>query len=194
VPRVKLVGSERTAMPGARVAGKIPPQERFEVTVRLRAAAPLPSGADFLRDGPLPRRRYMSRASYAKKYGTRAADFAKLRAFAKKYGLVVVEESAARHSTVLSGTAAAFSAAFAVTLRYYTHPRGSYRGRVGSIRLPKSLAGIVQGVFGLDNRPQATPHFQLAGAAGAASKQKRHDSASFTAPALARVRPMHRSH
>jgi kumamolisin len=129
----------------------------------------------------------MSRASYAKKYGTRAADFAKLRAFAKKYGLVVVEESAARHSTVLSGTAAAFSAAFAVTLRYYTHPRGSYRGRVGSIRLPKSLAGIVQGVFGLDNRPQATPHFQLAGAAGAASKQKRHDSASFTAPALARL-------
>ena len=65
--RVKLAGSERTAMPGARVAGKIPPQERFEVTVRLRPAAPLPSGADFMRDEPVRWRRYMSRASYAKK-------------------------------------------------------------------------------------------------------------------------------
>jgi kumamolisin len=187
VRRVKLVGSERTAMPGARVAGKISPEERFEVTVRLRPAALLPSGADFMRDGPLRRRRYLSRASYEKKYGTRAADFAKLRTFAKKYGLVVVEESAARHSSVLSGTAAAFSAAFAVTLRYYTHPHGSYRGRIGSIKLPKALAGIVQGVFGLDNRPQATPHFQLPSPASAASKKKRHDSASFTAPALARL-------
>jgi kumamolisin len=185
VRRVKLAGSERTAMSGARVAGKIPPQERFEVTVRLRPAAPLPSAAEYFHDGPLARRRYLSRAGYAKKYGTRAADFAKLRAFAKKYGLIVVAESAARHTSLLSGTAAAFSAAFAVQLRYYTHPQGSYRGRVGSISLPKSLAGIVQGVFGLDNRPQAAPHFQLAGAAGAQSKKKRHASASFTAPALA---------
>src|SRR5580700_1439240 len=118
VGRVKLAGSKRTAMPGARVAGKISPQERFEVTVRLRPAAALPADAEFLHDVPLQRRRYLSRASYAKKYGTRAADFAKLRAFAKKYGLTVVEESPARHSSILSGTAAAFSAAFAVTLRY----------------------------------------------------------------------------
>ena len=186
VGRVKLAGSERSAMPGARVAGKIPPQERFEVSVRLRPAAALPSDAGFQRDVPLKRRRYLSRASYTKKYGTRAADFSKLRTFAKKYGLVVVEENPARHTTVLSGTAAAFSAAFAVTLRYYMHPHGSYRGRIGSISVPKSLAGIIVGVFGLDNRPQAIPHFQLPGPAGAASK-KHQASASFTAPALARL-------
>jgi kumamolisin len=144
------------------------------------------SDADFLCDRPVRERRYLSRASYVKKYGTSAADFAKLRAFAKKYGLAVVEESPARHSSVLSGTAAAFSSAFAVTLRYYTHPNGSYRGRVGSIRLPKSLAGIVEGVFGLDNRPQAVPHFQMADAAGAASKKK-DDAASFAPPTLARL-------
>jgi len=74
-----------------------------------------------------------------------------------------------------------------VKLQYYTHPHGSYRGRVGSISLPKSLAGIVQGVFGLDNRPQAAPHFQLPGVVSAESKKKRHASASFTAPALARL-------
>jgi kumamolisin len=186
VQRVKLAGSERIAMPGARVAGKIPPEERFEVTVRLRPGALLPTSADFRQDQPLRQRRYLSRASYARKFGTSGADFAKLRAFAKKYGLVAVEENAARHSTVLSGSAAAFSAAFAVTLRYYAHANGSYRGRVGSIRLPKSLAGIVQGVFGLDNRPQAAPHFQLPAAGGAASKKQR-DAVSFTAPTLARL-------
>ena len=187
VRRVKLGGSERSAMPGARVCGRISPQERFEVTVRLRPAAPLPAGAAYLRDGPLRGRRYLSRATYEKKFGTRAADFQKLRAFAKRFGLIVVEESAARHSTVLSGTVAAFSAAFGVTLRNYSHPQGSYRGRIGSIRLPKSLAGIVQGVFGLDNRPQATPHFQLPRPLGAASAKKRHAGAAFTAPALARL-------
>jgi kumamolisin len=185
--RVKLAGSERIAMAGARVAGKISPEERFEITIRLRPAAALPSGeADFLRDRPVRQRRYLSRARYLKEYGTSPADFAKVRAFAKKYGLVVVEENAARHSTVLTGTAAAFSAAFAVTLRYYMHPNGSYRGRVGSIRLPKSLAGIVQGVFGLDNRPQAVPHFQLADAVSGVFKTQQ-DAASFTAPALARL-------
>ena len=187
VSRVKLAGSERTAMRGARIAGKIAPQERFEVSVRLRPAAPLPAGAEYFHDGPLARRRYLSRAGYARKYGTRDTDFAKLRAFAEKYGLVVVAESAARHTSVLSGTAAAFSAAFAVKLNYYTHPQGSYRGRVGSISLPRSLAGIVQGVFGLDNRPQAVPHFQLPVAAGARDRKKRGTSASFTAPTLARL-------
>ncbi|HSY08965.1 MAG TPA: S53 family peptidase [Steroidobacteraceae bacterium] len=187
VRRVKLAGSERSVMPGARVAARISPEERFEVTVRLRPGATLPSsGADFLSDRPVRKRRYLSRASYVKKYGTRAADFAKLRTFAKKYGLVVVAESPARHSSVLSGTAAAFSAAFAVTLQYYTHPNGSFRGRVGPIRLPQALAGIVQGVFGLDNRPQASAHFQLADAAGSASKNE-HAAASFTAPVLAQL-------
>jgi len=187
VQRVTLPGSRRIAMSGARAAGKVRSDERFEVTVRLRARAPLASaGAGYLDDGPLAKRHYLSRAAYAKKYGTSAADFLKLRAFAKKYALAVVEESPARHSVVLSGTAAAFSAAFAVTLRYYSHPQGSYRGRIGPIKLPKSLAGIVQGVFGLDNRPQAAPRFQVADTANPAAKKK-HDAAPFTVPTLAQL-------
>ncbi len=127
----------------------------------------------------------LARARYAQEYGTSAADFAKLRKFAKQYGLAVVEESAARHTSVLAGTAEAFSRAFGVTLRYYAHANGSYRGRVGPIRLPKSLAGIVRGVFGLDNRSQAQPRFQMATAGARPGKQA--DPASFTPPALARI-------
>jgi len=185
--RVKLAGSERVVMPGARVASKVAADERFEITVRLRPGAVLPTtDASFLADRPPHQRRYLSRATYLKMYGTRAADFARLRAFAKKYALVVVEENAARHSSVLSGTAAAFSAAFGVTLQNYWHPNGSYRGRKGSITLPASLQGIVQGVFGLDNRPQAAPHFQLRDAGGPQAKQK-SSGAAFNVPALAKL-------
>jgi kumamolisin len=181
--RVKLPGSARTPMPGARAIGKLAANERFEVTVRLRSGAVLAAaGANFLADEPPRRRRYLTRTAYQKRYGTRSADFAKLRSFAKQYALVVVEESAARHSVVLSGTAAAFSAAFGVTLRYYVHPNGSYRGRNGSITVPKSLAKIIEGVFGLDNRPQAVPHIQVSGAAAGAAV-----SAGFTVPALAKL-------
>ncbi|HEY5102751.1 MAG TPA: S53 family peptidase [Steroidobacteraceae bacterium] len=180
--RVKLPGSKRAPMPGAHAVGKLAAAERFEVTVRLRPRAALsPANANCLADEPPQRRRYLTRPAYEKTYGTRDADFMKLRSFAKQYRLVVVEESAARHSAVLSGTAAAFSAAFGVTLRNYVHPNGSYRGRKGSITVPKSLAPIIQGVFGLDNRPQAVPHFQVRDAAGAAA------SAAFSVPALAKL-------
>jgi kumamolisin len=63
---------------------------------------------------------------------------------------------------VLSGTAAKFGAAFGVQLADYAHPDGgSYRGRQGPIYIPSDLADIVQGVFGLDDRPAARPHFRL---------------------------------
>src|SRR5471032_1652765 len=102
VQRMTLPGSQRMAMPGARAMGKVRADERFDITVRLRPGATLAAaGAGYLDDGPLAKRRYLSRAAYAKKYGTSSADFEKLRAFAKKYGLVVVEESPARHSVVL---------------------------------------------------------------------------------------------
>jgi kumamolisin len=35
-----------------------------------------------------------------------------------------------------------------------------YRGRTGTVQIPSQLAGIVVGVFGLDNRPFAKPHFR----------------------------------
>jgi kumamolisin len=51
--------------------------------------------------------------------------------------------------------------AFGVELIDYEHPEGSYRGRVGSIQIPTEHASIIQGVFGLDDRPVAKPHFRF---------------------------------
>jgi len=50
--------------------------------------------------------------------------------------------------------------AFGVELKEYEHPNGRYRGRTGPVHLPAELQNVVEGVFGLDNRPQAKPHFR----------------------------------
>jgi kumamolisin len=82
-------------------------------------------------------------------------------AFARAHGLDVVETSIPRRSVVLAGTLAALSTAFGVTLQQYAHPGGTYRGRTGPIHVPPELAPIVQAVLGLDDRPQAQPHFRI---------------------------------
>src|SRR5258707_1867039 len=56
--------------------------------------------------------------------------------------------------------------AFGVTLVHRAHEGASYRVREGSITLPAELIGPVQAVLGLDNRPQAQPHFRVLGEAG----------------------------
>src|SRR5204863_7537776 len=62
----------------------------------------------------------------------------------------------------LSGTVEAMEQAFGVKLERYTEGRRSFRIRTGKINIPAELAGIVQGVFGLDNRPRVEPHFRIA--------------------------------
>ena len=183
-----IPGSQRSVMPGAKAVGAVTPDERFEVTVRLRSKAPTRSLVDdSAQADKLPaQRQYLSREDYAAVHGADARDIAKLVAFAQAHQLVVVESSAARRSVVLSGTATTLSVAFGATLQQYEHDGGTFRGRTGPISVPVDLAGIVEGVFGLDDRPQASPHFQrlhpegelVSRAAGAAN-------ASFTPPQLA---------
>jgi len=60
---------------------------------------------------------------------------------------------------------------------------GEYRGRTGAVRMPAELKGIVEGVFGLDNRPQAKPHFRRRKPQGEIHAQAA--ATSFTPPQLA---------
>src|SRR4051794_1302682 len=154
--RYTVPGTERRAMPGARAAAPVLPDERIEVSVRVRpkpGARNLGAGGT-LEDQAPAERSYLSRDEFAARHGAAAADMAKVAAFAKAHALAVVESSAPRRTVVLSGTAAAMSEAFGVTLKQFEHDGGTYRGRIGAISVPGELAGIVEGVFGLDNRPQ----------------------------------------
>jgi kumamolisin len=87
---------------------------------------------------------------------------------------------------VLAGTVAQFNDAFGVELQQYSHPGGTYRGRTGPVHVPVELNGIIEAVLGLDNRPQARPHFRMkAGDARRRSRPARAAATSFTPVQLA---------
>ena len=184
--RLPLAGSERSPMPGAREVGPANPNEKVEVTIRLKSRAgkkPIVSADAY---SQLPKKRTtLSRAEYEQRHGADPADVARVQAFARDHGLTVVETSPARRTVILSGTVAAMSDAFGVVLKQYEHPGGKYRGRTGALQLPADLHDIVEGVFGLDNRPQAQPHFRKRrGQTGIHA----HDAGtSYTPPELAQL-------
>jgi kumamolisin len=150
-----LPGSERKPMPGSREVGRYDANQSVEVTVRLRPRAAM---AHFRTAQAL------SREQFAERHGADASDLAKMEEFARANGLTVKESSVPRRTLVLSGAVSAMQQAFHVELKEYEHPAGNFRGRTGPIYLPEDLHGVVQGVFGLDNRPQAKPHFRRPGA------------------------------
>jgi len=160
--RVVLPGSERSARLGSRVVGAPDPNQQIKISVRVRPRQSLQNlaAANELNATPPHLRKYMSREQFAASYGANPEDLAKVEAFGHQHNLTVIETSQARRTVVLSGTVASLSAAFGVYLANYEHPDGAFRGRTGPIYIPEDLAGIVQGIFGFDNRPQARPHFR----------------------------------
>ena len=160
---VAIPGSERAPLPRARAIGKPDPRKIIGVTVllRSRAAEGLPAVEEMAARLP-HERQYLSREDFVAAHGADPEDIAKIRRFARQHRLVVVGQNAAARTVELRGTVAALSQAFQVRLMRYRHPRGIYRGRTGPVQVPAELHGIVQGVFGLDNRPQARPHFRQA--------------------------------
>lgn len=161
--RVELKGSTRAAVPGSQDVGPADPKHQIEVSVLLRRGSKpskFPSVAK-IGSTPLSKRKYLSREEFARLHGASAGDLEKIRAFAERYGLTVVSENPATRTVKLAGTVESFNSAFEADLRHYQHSSGSYRGRTGSLTIPKELGKIVQGVFGLDDRQQAKAHFRL---------------------------------
>lgn len=162
-----LSGSERKPLPGAQSVGKADPTERLEVTmlVRRRDNDKLTAQVGMLAAGDRSVG-HMRREEFAARHGADPADIAAVKAFAGAHGLAVVQENAGRRTVILSGTVAQFNAAFGVDLQHFEYHGGSYRGRTGPVHLPDELAGKVEAVLGLDNRPIARPHFRSRQAPG----------------------------
>jgi kumamolisin len=149
--KVALAGSERRPL-GTRV-GDQPDTETIEVSVILkpkkRATAPHQGGA------------VVSREAFAAANGADSVAVDKVKQFAKDNHLTVNEVSVGRRTVRLEGTAANMRKAFEVKLDRYEHEGHQYRARTGVIKLPSDLAPSVEAVLGLDDRPQAKPHFRV---------------------------------
>lgn len=158
--RVELKGSARSPLSGAQDVGPADPNQQIDVTVYLRPSATRPS-TDRIGSLPLSQRAYLSREEFARRHAAGDEDIAKIRSFAAENALRVTSVDPAARQVKLAGTVQALSQAFGATLRHCDHPSGRFRYRTGSLTVPGDLAAIIEAVLGLDNRPQAKPHFRL---------------------------------
>jgi kumamolisin len=172
---VVLKGSERKAPRGAVSTGAADAQEQISVSVYVKPRNPVAATLRAQQAGNMPR---LSRQEYTELHGAHPADVALVESFARNHGLRVVQVDPARRLVKLTGTVAAMSQAFEVQLDRYESPGLSFRGRVGAIKVPANIAGIVDSIHGLDNRPQAEPRTRL-------HPQDTPASASYTPPQVA---------
>ncbi len=180
---VKLSGSERKPMRGAKKGGVLSPRESMQVTVVLRERASRgkqPAAAELVASG-----RRISRDQYAARYGADPRDVKAVQAFARTNKLTVSEVNLASRAVILTGSCGAFAKAFQVDLAKYQYKGGEYRGRTGSVNIPTELSDVIVGVHGLDNRPHVKPHFRIA--ANVSARAAAAASASYTALQVAKA-------
>jgi kumamolisin len=162
---VPIHGSEYVPVAGASIIAPADPHEEISVTIVVRPRRPAPElHSDETLADLLPRdRHHLSRKEFEAQHGAHADDLAQIEGFARAHGFEIVETSAARHSVMLRGKSGEFSKVFRVEMHQYDHEGGRHRGISGPIYIPRELAGSVETVLGLDDRPVALRHMPAPG-------------------------------
>ncbi len=98
--RTAVDRSDRSPVPNAEMIGSAHPDERLEVTVRVRSRAQtqLVEHIQSLTSAQTPPAAAMSREEFAARFGADPADIRQVEEFAQRAGLTVVESSEARRS------------------------------------------------------------------------------------------------
>jgi kumamolisin len=164
---VPLKGSDRKPSSDASLLGPVDPTELLTVSLYLRPPA-----------SPAPGER-LDRATFVQRHGARPDDIARVSAYVVEHGLVVADTDPARRLVRVAGTVEALSRTFQTKLDRYRNPAGEHRGRSGPIYVGDDVVDLLHGVFGLDDRPQARPHFRVSAAKAAAT--------SFTAVEIGKL-------
>jgi kumamolisin len=160
-PRTMLPGSQRVLPLLTTAQTPAPSGSKITVSVIVKRKTPLTSAN---RTG----KQRLTHTQYRQRHGADPKAVQLVRTFARQYGLAVAADpqSLACRTIKLTGTIAAMQSAFGVTLVHQTIDGATYRVREGTITLPSQLIGNVEAVLGLDNRPQAQPHFRIFGQHG----------------------------
>jgi kumamolisin len=150
----RLENSLRPPARGARLKGPADPNAIVWVDFVLRRrpdAPPLPGPAHWM-SIPLGRRKFLSRAEFARQFGAAPAELEKVATFARNQGLTVTETSVARRCVIASAPVGVMNRVFGVELNSYERGAETYRGYDGYLHLPEDIAEVLDGVLGLDNR------------------------------------------
>ena len=179
--RMVLPGSEKAPAPNAVPVKATPARSLVTVSVIVKRKEPLKVNRRGGRaSGPVR----VGLTEYKKHHGGDPDAIKQVKAFAREFNLKVEKDptAALRRTVKLTGTAADIQKAFGVVLEQKMIDGAEYRVREGGIQLPASLAGVVEAVLGLDNRPQAQPHFRVCKALS-----KTAGPASYTPPQVAQA-------
>ncbi len=168
--RKPLPGSERPAFAAAAPRTKSTSRKRISVSVIVHCTKPIPASAIA--------GRHLTRAQFKSAHGSYSSAVKAVKDFARCFHLTATSEPL-RRTVTLTGTVANMEKAFGIGLNEHTDGSTSFRTRTGEIHLPASLVPHVIAVLGLDNRPQARPHFRIAHAKAV--------SASYTPPQVAQL-------
>ena len=186
--RVVLPGSERQPLPPGDLQGTSTPPKRksrgpVTVSVLVRRKQPIDTAAL----GQNTAR--VSRAQFRALYSADPVAVKAVKSFAKQFGLTVQATPADLDARTLklSGTRDQLEKAFGVTLSEQIHGKATYRVREGAIYIPQSLAGLVEAVLGLDDRPQANAHFRVASSVTHGGTNPAAAGGSFTPPQIAQL-------
>jgi kumamolisin len=174
---IRLAGSDRQPIASATLEGPADPAERIELTLITRRSASLPRTA-----ADVPAR--LSREQLRLDYGSAVADQDQVADVLTGLdpAIEVVSTDPGSRRMTIAGPAGVLAGAFGTELQVVSSPGPNgtqvrHRARAGELQLPAELSGIVVAVLGLDNRPQAVPHFRFAGQAAA--------QVSYTPPQIA---------
>jgi subtilase family serine protease len=162
----------------ARAVGAVAPARKLSIQVWLRPdlAAAQRFATAVSTPGSRQFHHYLSPSGYAARFGATQKQAASVQNWLKSRGFTAVRADARRSYVRATASAARIDRAFATRLTLYrataTVNAGPYRLRANSrpLSIPRSLAGTVLGVTGLDN---AAPSLPL---------ERPHISATATAP------------
>src|SRR5579863_6909088 len=179
-----------TGRPTAKLAGRaLKPADKLTATVYVQRdprATPVASAHELGRVAPRARA-YLRPEQAVAAFGAAQVDLDAVVAFARAHKLEVLEQSVAKRLVRVRGTVRQMGEAFGVQLRHYEHPEGGvFRSYDGELELPAELAGVVEGVLGLDNRKmvRTRPRVSRRAAKGARSKPPAN---AYTPPMLAKL-------
>ena len=150
--RCPIPGSDLGLRPGSTRLGAVDPAELIDVAVVVRRNPTGPPVPDPLLGGA-----FVARGDFARLYGATVADLDRVAEVGQTFGLLEQQRSSATRILVLRGSTPSVEAAFGVVLSLYQHETGTYRGHEGPVTVPKQLADIVEGVFGLRSTTDPCP-------------------------------------
>ena len=158
---VPLAGSHREPVQHAQYLGPAAPGDTVQLTVQLALRDPEGLAARINTPGYTP----LTHEQFVAAHAPSEATLTQVRDYLERNGLTVQAVTPDRRSLTVTGSVADAERAFDTQLHSYEADGQRFQARTGSLAVPAEVAPAIEGVFGLDTRPFARPHFRITSAA-----------------------------